>query len=546
MSLRRTATIALLVALMAAPCWGLVGSGIFNCGGYPRGADYGRDDPNVAGKELLFEWREIEPEEGVYNWKLIDDCIQPWADAGKMVAIRVMSACNEGSASPAWVFEKCGVPKVDSSGFSKSNIIYPVFWNKTFERKYSDMVKALAGRYDGNPNIEFVQVGGVGRWEETYVHTENDAMSRCWQELGYNHSRYIAHCRRMADVFRHCFRKTPVLISISIGGPDPIDHDRKRIGYELADYAVKHGLYLKQNGWGAYYSYTDHEHFSRIFAQTQGRTKRAYEQGVAATNPWGWERGTFRSNINRALLDCPDYLWIYEEDLCRPEFAADVAFAVKHLSAKSYRDMGPLYIRFGRFNVHYENPTYDAVLEDEFNGLVNRWVMQPWPDGSKLEPVEIDGVACKRTSPEFPYVYLDLEDTVVVQESGGTGKITRGAMDITYWDEGTSQISVEYNWNGSGFDSKATFSRTNEKRWKRVRLILTEMRFDTHLSVPEKDFRISAADGNLALERIELRLYNGSGAAESRTRTDTPDGSGFAIPNHHNTQLATDNFPTSL
>lgn len=498
---------ALILLSLLASTGTAISGGIFNCGGYPRGADYGRDDPNVAGIELLFEWREIEPEEGVYNWQLIDECIRPWADAGKKVALRIMSACNEKNASPMWIFEKCGVPMVDSSKYSKSNIIYPQFWNDVFVRKYAEMVRQFASRYDGHPVVEFVQVGGVGRWEETYVHSENDEMNRRWQELGYNHSRYIAHCKRMADIFRAHFKKTPILLSISVGGPDANEPDRRRIGYELAEYAVKHGLYLKQNGIGAYYSYTDHEHFSRIFTDLRGKVVRIYEQGMASTQPWTWEKGSFRSCMNRALLDCPDYLWIYEPDLYRPEFKADVDYVAKHLAAKSYRDMGPLYIRFAQYKEHYQNPEYKVVFEDEFNGLVNRCVWLPWPEKSKLEPAEIDSISCKTTSPEYPYIYLDLEDNVIIQESNGTNTIARASMDITYWDEGTSAVSVEYNWSGSQFADKATFNKTNEKRWKKTRLILCDLHFDTWLSAPENDFRISADDGRLAVSKIEMRLY---------------------------------------
>lgn len=487
--------------ILASPSFARAGKGIFNCGGYPRGADYGRTDPNVAGKEIMFEWREIEPEDGVYNWKLIDDEIKPWADAGKVVAIRIMSACNDGSASPMWLFEKCGVPMVDSTKYSASSIIFPVFWNATFERKHAEMVRELAKRYDGHPNVEFVQVSGVGRWEETYVHTENDAMSKRWQELGYTHERYIAHCKRMVDVYLSCFRKTPVLLSISIGGPDPKTSDRKPIGYALADYAVKHGLYIKQNGMGSFYSYTDHDHFSRIFTDLRGKAIRAYEQGAPVAAPYSWERSTVRSDINRALIDCPDYLWIYECDLGNPAFAKDVEFAAKHLSMKSYRDAGPLYIRFKQLKGYHTNPN---LIDDEFYGLINRWSIHPWPEKSKLEPATIDGVECKTTSPEFPYVYLDLEDSAIIQESGGSNFIKRGTMDITFWDEGTDEVTAEYNHTPSGFASKASFARTNEKRWRTVRVVLEDMKFETTLSVPEQDFRISAGDGKLAVEKVTL------------------------------------------
>ncbi|MCC6483983.1 MAG: beta-galactosidase [Armatimonadetes bacterium] len=482
------------------------GGGIFLFGGFPRGSDCALGDPLVAGKELLFEWREIEPEEGRYNWKLIDETMRPWVSAGKKVVIRIMSACNENSATPDWVFDRYRVPKVDSNEFSASNIVFPVFWNPVFVQKYSEMVSALARRYDGNPGIEFVQIGGVGRWEETYVHTDNEQMSKRWQELGYTHAHYIEHCKRMARVFMNALKRTPLVLSISIGGPDAHTQDRKVIGYELAEFAVRHGLYLKQNGWGAHYSYTDHEHFSRIFINTIGKTRRIYEQGVATSEPWGWEKATFRSSINRALLDCPDYLWIYETDLCKPEMRRDIEWAAQHLGMKSYRQAGPLYIRFAQMRPRYHDPDYSPVFEDEFNGILSCHPREPYLPLCRPQPDSMAGIECKKTTPEFPYIYLDIEDSPILQESRGSTRIDVVDIAVTYFDQGGGTVTVDYNWNGSAFESSASFDRHNTRRWKTAQMRLRDLRFETNLSVAEKDLRLRASDGNLALSKLVVWL----------------------------------------
>jgi Beta-galactosidase len=42
---------------------------------------------------IRFNWADAEPEEGNFNWKLIDDVIAAWKPRGAAVALRVMT-CN--------------------------------------------------------------------------------------------------------------------------------------------------------------------------------------------------------------------------------------------------------------------------------------------------------------------------------------------------------------------------------------------------------------------------------------------------------------------
>jgi hypothetical protein len=307
----------------------------------------------------------------------------------------------------------------------------------------------------------------------------------------------------MSKTFKRYFKKTPVVLSLSIGGPDEHTSDRTIIGYKLAEFAVKNKLWLKQNGMQSHYSYSDHDHFSRIFTKYIGKTRRIYEEGVPVTEN-SWDLSTFRSYINRTLVDCPDYLWIYQVDLSRPEFADDIKYAAAHMSMKSYKDAGPLYINFRQYKHFYENRNYRAVVEDEFYGLYNHYPRNPWPAGSQLIPATINEIECKTTSPVYPYVYLDVEDSVITQESKGTNSISKGTMKITYYDQGTDNVFIQYNYNGSFYLSTTSFKRTDTNRWKTSVVALKDMKFETRLSTPENDFRIYTENGGLALSRIEL------------------------------------------
>jgi len=41
---------------------------------------------------IRFDWADVEPQEGQFNWKFIDDVISAWKPRGAAVAMRVMTA----------------------------------------------------------------------------------------------------------------------------------------------------------------------------------------------------------------------------------------------------------------------------------------------------------------------------------------------------------------------------------------------------------------------------------------------------------------------
>jgi hypothetical protein len=57
---------------------------------------------------IRFDWANVEPQEGQYNWKFIDDVISAWKPRGTGVAMRVMTAnAHSGGyySSPKWLFD---------------------------------------------------------------------------------------------------------------------------------------------------------------------------------------------------------------------------------------------------------------------------------------------------------------------------------------------------------------------------------------------------------------------------------------------------------
>ena len=119
-----------------------------------------------------YNWSDVEPQEGVYNWSLIDNTFKEWTDVGKKFAFGVMNANSSTPTNqyvtPKWVF-KDGAVAIKSWTYDnillRKGIQYvPVWDNPVFLRKVQDFVTALAQRYDGNPDIAFIDIRSYGNW----------------------------------------------------------------------------------------------------------------------------------------------------------------------------------------------------------------------------------------------------------------------------------------------------------------------------------------------------------------------------------------------
>jgi len=150
-------------------------------------------------------WDEIEPEEGRYEWRLIDDIIAAWKPRGVTVALRVMTtnAHSKGYyTSPKWLFD-AGCKSHDytvggddpTSGGTRIARIEPDYADPLYLEKHGAFLKALGERYDGRSEVEFLDIGSYGIWGEW--HTKNPAP--------------VEVRKKIVDLYQKAFRKTPLV-----------------------------------------------------------------------------------------------------------------------------------------------------------------------------------------------------------------------------------------------------------------------------------------------------------------------------------------------
>lgn len=204
------------------------------------------ENPWVAGTQLSYCWSELEPSRGEYRWDIIERDMEIWAQHGKKCWLEVSTAFRWDSSGrlgvPEWVYQ-AGVPKIQGGGSAP----YPVYWNDLYLQLWGKFVREYARKFDGDPRVEWVAVGGHTTGTEPRLSSkENDLVMDQWIAAGFDGfipegiylQKAILPIYRM---FRDAFQNTQVSCTyISTG---EFSDTMNRYGGEL-------GFMLTSNGFG--------------------------------------------------------------------------------------------------------------------------------------------------------------------------------------------------------------------------------------------------------------------------------------------------------
>lgn len=194
------------------------------------------DFPGLSTIYLRIPWSFLEPEENQFNWAVFDTPAQRWIASGKKIATRV--TCSENwmrYATPKWVRDAGakGVEYEWAKGPREGGPLWdPDFIDPVFLQKLEHFLSVMARRYDGNPNVAFIDVGTFGMWGEGHT----GGSSRLTDE-----QTDIA-VKRHIDLHVKHFRKTLLCISDDVAGPS-----RPGRRFPLTEYAREHGVTLRDD-----------------------------------------------------------------------------------------------------------------------------------------------------------------------------------------------------------------------------------------------------------------------------------------------------------
>ena len=173
---------------------------------------------NFGAGYMRYLWKQLEPEEGKYNWKPIDDAIASFSKDGLPFYFRIMCVSTSGYPEklqwPKWVMDKGAkyhevlLKKPANAKYPDGKLPYivPEFSDPIFIAAHEKFIKALAARYDGDPRIGGIDLGSYGNWGEWHC---------ACLELGNYGGHRAAHSEEVrkawADMYLKNFKKTQII-----------------------------------------------------------------------------------------------------------------------------------------------------------------------------------------------------------------------------------------------------------------------------------------------------------------------------------------------
>jgi hypothetical protein len=113
----------------------------------------------VAYKRSEYGWQMQNPQPNVYDWSAVDTDLQATTNQGKQLSFRIYTMKGPGFGGhqmPQWVLNQ-GATLLDGS---------PNYSNCTYQEQWGTFVNAMRQKYDGNPNIAFVDISRYGNFNE--------------------------------------------------------------------------------------------------------------------------------------------------------------------------------------------------------------------------------------------------------------------------------------------------------------------------------------------------------------------------------------------
>ena len=311
---------------------------------------------------LRLPWTYLEPEEGDFRWSVIDTPAQRWISRGKKVAFRFTTSENWMEyATPRWV-EQAGAKMVRYNfpdGPSPDGVaVDPVFDDPVYLEKLENFLKAAGKRYNGNPDVAFIDVGTFGLWGEGHT-----VMT---QHLSPEENARLAKIH--IDLHKKYFPDTQLVISDDVIGPEtpgddfPLMEYCRKLGVSLRDDSIlvqagERAYFhaeLAQKFWPTLPVVLEHEHFGG--SRDRGcwnqdilrRSVEEYHASYMSIHWWPQEEWEENTETIRAINRRLGYRIVIPELTFPSHIVPGVPFEISFLAgnagvAPPYRDLFPAF-----------------------------------------------------------------------------------------------------------------------------------------------------------------------------------------------------------
>jgi hypothetical protein len=185
-------------------------------------------NPDVDGISVRQYWADLEPIEGVYDWRFLDAVTARAAAAGKAVLLWVGTGGGDialGGKCPTWVMNAVAAePLPPSQKFytfddGGRSVTIAVFWDPVWLAKKTAMITALGARYSSNPAVKIVGASFANAKSEDWNVPHTPPQVNAWFAAGYTSARMLAAGSQIIDATMAAFPNQYVTLAVSGNGP---------------------------------------------------------------------------------------------------------------------------------------------------------------------------------------------------------------------------------------------------------------------------------------------------------------------------------------
>jgi hypothetical protein len=176
------------------------------------------DFPESSISYCRWFWNVLEPEQGKFDWNIIDLALKEAREHHQTLNIRMMPY-DQHHPLPEW-YQTSGARRANKPTDKDGNIWQPDFSDPLFLKYWGDLVAAAGARYDGNPNLEMVDISSVGYWGEGWS----------------NYMPAFKYQKPLIDIYLEAFKRTPLLMNFD--------------EQEALTYGTEHGAGWRLDCWG--------------------------------------------------------------------------------------------------------------------------------------------------------------------------------------------------------------------------------------------------------------------------------------------------------
>jgi hypothetical protein len=194
----------------------------------------------ISGFAIRSTWSMIQTSAGTYyDWSFFDSAVSTAQANNKKISLSVAA----GGFCPSWLLNE-GVLTLPlslslsfASGTQQSTMVMP--WDPVFQQQWGALVSAMGARYDSNPTVSYVYIGGAGDYIESFV-VQNTTDYANFNAAG-GLPMWTQGVENLIDMYAAAFPHTPIIFAI--GNPINIPGTPEQAdGQSAVEAVINYGL----------------------------------------------------------------------------------------------------------------------------------------------------------------------------------------------------------------------------------------------------------------------------------------------------------------